>query len=123
MAMSLSIASRVYPRIFFSRILEPSPVAGIREDPGQLRLRRRVASKKIPAEKYGGMLVLLAMDKDIAMTVEERMSVVHKALQTINAEGIETNRVFVDPLALHRGPEMTPRSPWVRIEQCLAKRG
>ena len=75
--------------------------------------------KKIPLlKKYGGMLVLLAMDKDIAMTVEERMSVVHNALQTINAEGIETDRVFVDPLALSIGARNDPKITLGVIEQC-----
>ena len=74
---------------------------------------------KIPLlKKYGGMLVLLAMDKDIAMTAEGRMEDVRRAVKIIEAEGIGSDRVFVDPLTLSIGARNDPEVTLAVIEQC-----
>ena len=80
-------------------------------------------SIKLPLlKKYGGMLVLLAMDKDIAMDVDERVRVIQHAIDKAHSHGISSSRIFVDPLALSIGAGNDPLLTLGVIEEC-EKRG
>jgi len=54
-------------------------------------------------KKYGGMLIVLTMEKDIPQTAQERLSVAKKAVEIIKANGVDLKRVFFDPLVLPLG--------------------
>ncbi|PMP94373.1 MAG: homocysteine methyltransferase [Candidatus Aminicenantes bacterium] len=50
--------------------------------------------------RYGGLLVVLAMENDLPQTVEERIAAVDKALSVIKHSGISLERIYFDPLVL-----------------------
>lgn len=76
-------------------------------------------SIKLPLlKKYGGMLVLLAMDKDIAMNIDERIRVIENAMVLADSHGISSSRIFVDPLALSIGAGNDPLLTLSVIEEC-----
>ena len=61
-------------------------------------------SKKLPLlKKYGGVMMLLAMDKDIPESAAGRFSVIKKALARAEAMGLSRDRFIVDPLAMSVG--------------------
>ena len=62
-------------------------------------LNQRLALLK----KYGGMLIVLTMEKDIPQTAQERLSVAKKAADIIKANGIDLKRILFDPLVLPMG--------------------
>ncbi len=49
-------------------------------------------------QKYGGMVVLLAMDKKFPRSVEEALQIVEQGVDYLQQHGIESQRVLVDPL-------------------------
>ncbi len=62
-------------------------------------LHQRLALLK----KYGGMLIVLTMEKDIPQTAQERLNVAKKAADIIKSNDIDLSRVFLDPLVLPLG--------------------
>ncbi|MGC9771562.1 homocysteine S-methyltransferase family protein [Fervidobacterium islandicum] len=70
------------------------------------------SSKALPEEldkkvkllkKYGGLLVVLAMGKEIPKTAEERYELGRRAIEYLEIQGIDRSRIFVDPLVLPIG--------------------
>ncbi|WP_448376720.1 homocysteine S-methyltransferase family protein [Fervidobacterium sp.] len=60
--------------------------------------------KKIHLLKhYGGILVVLAMGKEIPKTAKERFELAKQAVEYLELNGISRSRVFVDPLVLPIG--------------------
>lgn len=60
-------------------------------------------------QKYGGMLILLAMGQEIPETAEERFQKVMEGIAFMEANGISRNRIFADPLVLPFGAAKNPR--------------
>jgi 5-methyltetrahydrofolate--homocysteine methyltransferase len=60
-------------------------------------------------KKYGGMLIVLAMEKDIPEKAEERFGVVQKAVKIIKGHGTGLERIFFDPLVLPVGAKQDYR--------------
>jgi 5-methyltetrahydrofolate--homocysteine methyltransferase len=90
----LEIALREYP----GRALVNSSSS----DPADL-------ARKLPLiKKYGGCLVLLALEKKIPDSAEERLAVVSRALSIAEAAGVDRSRVVVDPLVLSIGAGKDP---------------
>ncbi len=54
-------------------------------------------------KRYGGILIVLAMEKDIPTTAEERFQIALKAADLIQNEGISLERIYFDPLVLPIG--------------------
>ncbi|WP_041081870.1 homocysteine S-methyltransferase family protein [Thermotoga profunda] len=54
-------------------------------------------------KRYGGLLIVLAMEKDIPKTAEERFQLVLKAAEILKGNGVELDRVYFDPLVLPIG--------------------
>ncbi len=62
-------------------------------------LEERIALLK----KYGGMLIVLAMEEEIPQSAEERFEVVMKAAAMIQENNFDLERVYFDPLVLPVG--------------------
>jgi len=60
-------------------------------------------------KKYGGILIVLAMEKDIPETAEERFRAVQKAMEIIKGHGTGLERIFFDPLVLPIGAKQDYR--------------
>ncbi|AEH50620.1 homocysteine S-methyltransferase family protein [Pseudothermotoga thermarum] len=54
-------------------------------------------------KRYGGILIVLTMEKDIPKTPEERFKLALKAVEIIKKEGVDLDRIFFDPLVLPVG--------------------
>lgn len=54
-------------------------------------------------KRFGGMLIVLAMEDKIPDSAEQRFKIIEKAYQIISEYGIDTNRIFFDPLVLPQG--------------------
>ncbi|MCX7654100.1 MAG: homocysteine S-methyltransferase family protein [Fervidobacterium sp.] len=54
-------------------------------------------------KRYGGILIILAMDKKIPDNAFERYTVAKKAVEYVESRGIERSRIFVDPIVLPIG--------------------
>jgi len=54
-------------------------------------------------KRYGGMLIVLTMEKDIPVSAEERFAVFQKAVKIIEEFGIDPQRIYFDPLVLPIG--------------------
>lgn len=54
-------------------------------------------------KRYGGLLIVLAMEKDIPRNAEERFQLVLKAVKILEEHKIELDRVYFDPLVLPIG--------------------
>ncbi|MFN4189778.1 MAG: homocysteine S-methyltransferase family protein [Pseudothermotoga sp.] len=54
-------------------------------------------------KRYGGLLIVLAMEKDIPKTAEERFQSVLKAVKILEEHNIELDRIYFDPLVLPVG--------------------
>ncbi|MDD8040477.1 MAG: cobalamin-dependent protein, partial [Thermotogota bacterium] len=65
----------------------------------------KVTSKSLESKisllkKYGGMVILLAMGKEIPETVEERVGIALEGIRILEENGISKERILVDPLVL-----------------------
>ncbi|MCX7813031.1 MAG: homocysteine S-methyltransferase family protein [Pseudothermotoga sp.] len=60
-------------------------------------------------KRYGGMLIVLCMEKEIPEDSEGRVRLAKKASEILKAEGIELERVFFDPLVLPIGAKKDHR--------------
>ncbi|MEN3043362.1 MAG: homocysteine S-methyltransferase family protein [Fervidobacterium sp.] len=54
-------------------------------------------------KKYGGVLIILAMDSKIPETAVERYNIGKEAVEYVELQGIDRSRIFVDPLVLPIG--------------------
>ncbi len=54
-------------------------------------------------KRFGGMLIVLAMEDKIPESAEERLKIIEKASKIISEHNININRVFFDPLVLPHG--------------------
>ena len=54
-------------------------------------------------KRYGGLLVVLAMGKEIPKTAKERFELAKEAVEYLEHSGINRSRVFVDPIVLPVG--------------------
>ncbi|MEA3507464.1 MAG: cobalamin-dependent protein, partial [Synergistota bacterium] len=83
--------------------------AAMREHPGvglvnsALAMEDHLSPRLGLLKKYGGMLVVLAMEKDIPETAEGRFAAVKRAVEIIGEHGVGLDRVFFDPLVLPAG--------------------
>jgi len=69
---------------------------------------KSLANKIALLKKYGGMLILLAMGKEISESAEERFKKVMEGIEILEKNGISRNRVFADPLVLSMGAKNDP---------------
>jgi len=89
--------------------------AAMRETTGRPLLNSaRVTDKNLPARaqllrKYGGMLLLLAMGKDIPETAAGRVAMIEEGLRRLADAGIPAHRVVADALVLSFGAGRDPR--------------
>lgn len=75
-------------------------------------LTRRLELVKL----YGGLLVVLAMDREIPDSPEERYRLGRWAVEFAEAQGVSRNRIFVDPLVLPLGANQDFRVTLKTIE-------
>ncbi|MEJ5228821.1 MAG: homocysteine S-methyltransferase family protein [Pseudothermotoga sp.] len=54
-------------------------------------------------KKYGGVLIVLAMENDIPKTAQERFKVILKAVKILEENDVDLERVYFDPLVLPVG--------------------
>ncbi len=54
-------------------------------------------------KRYGGLLIVLAMEKDVPKTAQERFQLVLKAVKILQEHKVELDRVYFDPLVLPIG--------------------
>jgi len=54
-------------------------------------------------KKYGGILVILAMEEHVPETFDERKKAIEKALKIIEDLNFDTNRIIIDPIVLSLG--------------------
>lgn len=73
-------------------------------------------------KRYGGMLVLLTMKDKIPETAKERFEIAKEAVEYLEKNGIERNRILVDPLVLPVGAKKDPKVTVETIE-LLSKEG
>ncbi|WP_448523517.1 homocysteine S-methyltransferase family protein [Pseudothermotoga sp.] len=60
-------------------------------------------------KRYGGMLIVLCMEKDIPEHSEDRVRLAKKAVEILKAKGVDLERVFFDPLVLPIGAKKDHR--------------
>jgi len=60
-------------------------------------------------KNYGGMLVLLAMDKKIPTSAKKAIDLVLDGINFLESKGISKDRVFVDPLLMSLGAGFDPK--------------
>ncbi len=82
----------------------------------------RVTDKSLPAraqllKRYGGMLLLLAMGKDIPETAAGRVAVIEEGLRRLADLGIPAHRVVADALVLSFGAGKDPKVTLETIAQ------
>ncbi len=73
-------------------------------------------------KKYGGMLILLAMGKEIPETVEERVETAIEGIRVLEENGISKNRILVDPLVLSMASGKDP-TVTAKVIEALTERG
>lgn len=89
--------------------------AALREYPGRALVNSSscegpdLARKLALVRKYGGVLVLLAMERRIPETAEERIQTVQRALEAVKEAGLSRDRVVIDPLVLSIGAGKDPQ--------------
>jgi 5-methyltetrahydrofolate--homocysteine methyltransferase len=77
-------------------------------------------SKKLPLlKKYGGMMILLAMDSDISDSPSERFSTVEKALECAARAGLSRDRFIVDSLVMSLGAGCDHRTTLETLRICV----
>jgi len=68
------------------------------------KANKRQLDKKVELlKRYGGMLVVLAMDSEIPESADERYRLGKWAVEYLESVGISRNRIFVDPLVMPFG--------------------
>lgn len=60
-------------------------------------------------KRYGGMLIVLCMEKEIPEDSEGRVKLAKKAAEILKSEGVDLDRVFFDPLVLPIGAKKDHR--------------
>ncbi len=86
----------------------------MREYPGRglinsARVTEKSLGNKIALlKKYGGMLILLAMGKEIPATAIERFEKIMEGIKILEENGISRSRVLADPLVLSMGAKADP---------------
>jgi len=70
--------------------------------------------------KYGGMLILLAMDDQIPDTAAARVDLIKTGVNYLNENGIKTARILADPLMLSLGAGQNPEITLKTINQLNA---
>lgn len=91
--------------IQFNNFLE----AALFEYPGRAIINSSKANKEELDKKidllkrYGGLLIILAMDKKIPETATERYQIALEAVRYVESNGIDRTRILVDPLVLPIG--------------------
>ncbi|HRW92955.1 MAG TPA: homocysteine S-methyltransferase family protein [Thermotogota bacterium] len=106
-----------------NRLLE----VALREYPGLPLLNSaRVTPKSLEnkialLKKYGGMLVLLAMDRKVPETFHERVALLEKGLAVLEEAGISRERVLADPLMLSLGARNDPGVPLDVIDRLFSQ--
>ncbi|MDL2263100.1 homocysteine S-methyltransferase family protein [Synergistaceae bacterium OttesenSCG-928-I11] len=79
-------------------------------------------SKKLPLlKKYGGVMILLAMDTEIPHTAEERIAVVERAMAYAEKMGLSRDRFVVDPLVMSHGAGYDHRVTLETVQLCAAR--
>jgi len=87
----------------------------LKEYPGRAiinssKLSKKDLERKLELiKKYGGLLILLALEKEILETAEERFQLVVKKWPLIKDKGFEKNRFIIDPLVLSLGANNDPK--------------
>lgn len=87
----------------------------LREYPGRPLINSAWLNPKIMEEriellkKYGGMLVLLGMGKEVPENPEKRMKYILDGIQMLEEHGISRQRVLADPLVLSIGAKKDPK--------------
>ena len=110
--------------IQMSRYLE----VALREYPGRAlvnsaRVIPGILERKIDLlKRYGGMLVLLAMGKEIPKTSQGRVDKILEGIEILENNGISRDRVFADPLVLPLGANNDPNVTLETIKH-LSDRG
>ena len=59
---------------------------------------KSLENKAAILQRYGGMVVLLAMDKKFPKSVDEALQIVEQGVEFLAERGIDSGRVLVDPL-------------------------
>ncbi|ODN30318.1 homocysteine methyltransferase [Fervidobacterium thailandense] len=87
------------------------------------KANKRQLDKKVELlKRYGGMLVVLAMDNEIPESAEERYRLGKWAVEYLEFAGISRERVFVDPLVMPFGAKKDFKVTLNTIEM-LSKEG
>lgn len=87
----------------------------LREYPGRPLINSAWLDPKIMEErmellkKYGGMLVLLGMGKEVPENPENRMQYILDGIQMLEEQGISRQRILADPLVLSIGAKKDPK--------------
>jgi 5-methyltetrahydrofolate--homocysteine methyltransferase len=80
-------------------------------------------AKKLPLlKKYGGVMILLAMDGEIPRTAEERVAAVERAMARAEETGLPRDCFIVDPLVMPHGAGYDHRTTLDTVRMC-AERG
>lgn len=79
-------------------------------------------AKKLPLlKKYGGMMILLAMEGDISDSADERMRAIDGALAYAEGMGLSRDRFLIDPLALSLGAGCDHRVSLEVVRRCAER--
>ena len=78
--------------------------------------------KMVILKKYGGMVVLLAMEEEVPESYEDRLKAFKKGVEILHQNGIEKERILVDPIVLAMGAGGNPKDTLDFIE-FLSKEG
>jgi len=70
--------------------------------------REELEAKAGIVKRYGGMLVLLAMEKDVEEEPFRRLEKAKKGMKILESIGLDKDRVFIDPLVLSKGAGKDP---------------
>lgn len=94
-----------------------------REYPGRALLNSaRVTPKSLERKtkllsENGGMLILLAMDKKIPKSVDDRVKLIKLGVEELEKKGINRNRIFADALVLSFGAGNDPKVTLSTLEK------
>ncbi len=72
-------------------------------------------------KRYGGMLVVLAMEESVPNSFEERKKAVEKALKIAEEENMDVSRFIFDPIILAVGAGASPKETLKAIEYLNVK--
>ena len=73
-------------------------------------------------KKYGGTVVLLSMEEEVPESYEDRVKAFEKGLSVLKENGIDEERIIVDPIVLAMGAGGDPRDT-LRFIEYLSKKG